>query len=221
MIAEWLIGLPWVSIPAVPSVGFFAAGPGRQNVMGPDNSFGSMLANAKETASSALIAAPSAPSSRRRSSPSAAVTRSPVSRNATRRKFAFGSTGDACGEELSALGLASLNAAYAAPRRTPATSGCSSAKPRAHPARFVAPCTGAVAHLSSFIERHRGVELVGHSGNQNGFISHFYIHRPSKSGYIVAFNTDVSSRRDPRHTTRAVDGDVRDAISRGFCATAR
>src|SRR5262245_56184192 len=52
------------------------------------------------------------------------------------------------------------------------------------------------AGLSSFIERHgpgRRVELVGHSGDQNGFISHLYLHRPSKSGYIVSFNTDVRS----------------------------
>src|SRR4051812_41201296 len=40
------------------------------------------------------------------------------------------------------------------------------------------------AGLSSFIERHGGVELVGHSGDQNGFIAHLYIHRPSSSGYI-------------------------------------
>jgi CubicO group peptidase (beta-lactamase class C family) len=77
------------------------------------------------------------------------------------------------------------------------------------------------AGLSSFIERHGGVQLVGHSGNQNGFISHVYIHRPSKSGYIVAFNTDVSSRRDPRHTTRAVDDDVRDAIIGEFWKNSR
>jgi hypothetical protein len=58
--------------------------------------------------------------------------------------------------------------------------------------------------------------LVGHSGDQNGFISHLYIHRPSKSGYIVSFNTDVASKRDPHHTTRAVDDDLRDAIAREF-----
>jgi len=77
------------------------------------------------------------------------------------------------------------------------------------------------AGLSSFIERHGGVELVGHSGNQNGFISHLYVHRPSRSGYIAAFNTDVSSRRDPRRTTRAVDDDVRDAIIGEFWAVPR
>jgi CubicO group peptidase (beta-lactamase class C family) len=70
------------------------------------------------------------------------------------------------------------------------------------------------AGLSCFIERHNGVELVGHSGDQNGFISHLYIHRPSASGYIVSFSTDVSSKRDPRHTTRAVDNDLRDTIIR-------
>ena len=32
------------------------------------------------------------------------------------------------------------------------------------------------------------------------------------SGYIVSFNTDVSSKRDARHTTRAVDNDLRDVI---------
>ena len=40
--------------------------------------------------------------------------------------------------------------------------------------------------LSFFIERHLGVELVGHSGNQNGFLSHLYLHRPSRTAYIVA-----------------------------------
>ena len=68
------------------------------------------------------------------------------------------------------------------------------------------------AGLSCFIERHNGVELVGHSGDQNGFISHLYLHRPSRSGYIVSFNTDVTSKRSPSRTTRAVDSDLRDAI---------
>ena len=68
------------------------------------------------------------------------------------------------------------------------------------------------AGLSCFIERHNNVDLVGHSGDQNGFISHLYLHRPSKSGYVVSFNTDVASKRDPRRTTRAVDNDLRDVI---------
>jgi CubicO group peptidase (beta-lactamase class C family) len=72
------------------------------------------------------------------------------------------------------------------------------------------------AGLSCFIERHGGVELVGHSGDQNGFISHLYFHRPSRSGYVVSFNTDVTSKRDRRQTTRAVDDELRDAIVREF-----
>lgn len=72
------------------------------------------------------------------------------------------------------------------------------------------------AGLSCFIERHGRVDLVGHSGDQNGFISHLYLHRPSRSGYIVSFNTDVSSKQDARHTTRAVDDDLRDAIAGAF-----
>jgi CubicO group peptidase (beta-lactamase class C family) len=72
------------------------------------------------------------------------------------------------------------------------------------------------AGLSCFIERHHGVELVGHSGDQNGFISHLYLHRPSRSGYIVSFNTDATSTRDPRNSTRAADDDLRDAIVQEF-----
>jgi CubicO group peptidase (beta-lactamase class C family) len=71
------------------------------------------------------------------------------------------------------------------------------------------------AGLSFFIERHHGVELVGHSGDQNGFISHLYIHRPSRSGYVVSFNTNTSSEPDPRRATRTVDDDVRNAIVKG------
>ena len=69
------------------------------------------------------------------------------------------------------------------------------------------------AGLSFFVERHRGAELIGHSGNQNGFLSHLYLHRPSRTAYVVAFNTDVSSasRGKPR-MTRDVDDAVRDRL---------
>jgi CubicO group peptidase (beta-lactamase class C family) len=70
------------------------------------------------------------------------------------------------------------------------------------------------AGLSCFIERHEGAELVGHSGDQNGFISHLYLHRPSRSGYVVSFNTNTSAKSDSRQSTRAVDDDVRDTIVR-------
>ena len=67
------------------------------------------------------------------------------------------------------------------------------------------------AGLSCFIERHRGVELIGHSGDQNGFIAHLYVHRPSNAGYVVAFNTNAGGA-DPARSTRAVDNDLRDLI---------
>jgi len=68
------------------------------------------------------------------------------------------------------------------------------------------------AGLSCFIERHGGVTLIGHSGDQNGFISHLYVHRPTRSGYIVSFNTDAASKKDPARTTRAADDAVREVI---------
>ncbi len=71
--------------------------------------------------------------------------------------------------------------------------------------------------LSFFVERHHGVELVGHSGNQNGFLSHLYLHRPSRTAYIVGFNTDVSSNL-PTPSTRDVDDAVRDRIVRDVFA---
>jgi CubicO group peptidase (beta-lactamase class C family) len=70
--------------------------------------------------------------------------------------------------------------------------------------------------LSFFVERHHGTELVGHSGDQNGFISHLYVHRPSRSGYLVSFNTNAQTKSDPSRTTRAVDNDLRDLLIREF-----
>jgi len=74
--------------------------------------------------------------------------------------------------------------------------------------------------LSFFVEKHAGLELVGHSGDQNGFISHFYVHRPSRTAYIVSFNTDVAaSKTSPlRPTTRQADAAVRDAVIREIIA---
>ena len=69
------------------------------------------------------------------------------------------------------------------------------------------------AALSFFVERHRNVEVIGHSGNQNGFLSHLYLHRPSRSAYVVAFNTDASSKsRGKPRITRDVDDAVRDRV---------
>ncbi|HSK09529.1 MAG TPA: serine hydrolase domain-containing protein [Vicinamibacterales bacterium] len=69
--------------------------------------------------------------------------------------------------------------------------------------------------LSFFLERHQGLDLVAHSGNQNGFLSHLYLHLPSRTGFIVAYNTEVTTKTGgAREVTRAVDADLRDAILR-------
>ena len=74
----------------------------------------------------------------------------------------------------------------------------------------------AQAGLSFFLERHAGLDLVAHSGDQNGFISHLYVHVPSRTAYVASFNTDVAaSKVNPgRPSTRQVDASVRDAIIR-------
>jgi CubicO group peptidase (beta-lactamase class C family) len=69
------------------------------------------------------------------------------------------------------------------------------------------------AGLSFFIERHAGVELVGHSGDQNGFISHLYLHRPSRTGWLISMNTDSTASKDgARLGSRQVDTAVRELM---------
>jgi CubicO group peptidase (beta-lactamase class C family) len=68
------------------------------------------------------------------------------------------------------------------------------------------------AALSFFVEKHGSVELVGHSGDQNGFLAHLYLHPPSRTGWLVAFNTDSTG-------ARALDGELRDLIVRRILGT--
>ena len=74
--------------------------------------------------------------------------------------------------------------------------------------------TNAHAGLSFFLERHAGLDFVAHSGDQNGFISHLYVHVPSRTAYVASFNTDVAPSKinSGRPTTRQVDAAVRDAV---------
>ncbi len=67
--------------------------------------------------------------------------------------------------------------------------------------------------LIFFREEVRGLPLIGHSGSQNGFISHFYLHLPSRTGYIVAFNTHAYAEQAPAaQDTRAFDAALRDTM---------
>jgi CubicO group peptidase (beta-lactamase class C family) len=69
------------------------------------------------------------------------------------------------------------------------------------------------AALSFFVEKWGAVQLTGHSGDQNGFISHLYLHRPSRTAWVVSFNTDTTEAKDgSRPSSRQVDMLVRDLI---------
>jgi CubicO group peptidase (beta-lactamase class C family) len=69
------------------------------------------------------------------------------------------------------------------------------------------------AALSFFVEKWNGVELVGHSGDQNGFISHLYLHRPSRTAWVISMNTDTTaSANGTRPSSRDVDMAVRQLI---------
>lgn len=77
------------------------------------------------------------------------------------------------------------------------------------------------AALSFFVERYGDVQLLGHSGQQNGFLSHLYLHQPTGTAWVVAFNTDLSpdapadATTQPAHpprTTQGVDAVVRGSI---------
>lgn len=63
--------------------------------------------------------------------------------------------------------------------------------------------------LCFFIERRGGRTLIGHSGSQNGFISHLYIDRRARVGYVVSFNTDATDDVDVPNT-RKLDAEVRE-----------
>jgi CubicO group peptidase (beta-lactamase class C family) len=67
--------------------------------------------------------------------------------------------------------------------------------------------------LGFFLERHGGLDFIAHSGGQNGFISHFYLHPPSGLASLVAFNTQTTSAREgEKRNTRALDAALRDVL---------
>ena len=69
------------------------------------------------------------------------------------------------------------------------------------------------AALSFFVERYGNVELIGHSGDQNGFISHLYLHPASRTAWLVSMNTDTTPSADKtRPGSRGVDARVRELM---------
>jgi CubicO group peptidase (beta-lactamase class C family) len=67
--------------------------------------------------------------------------------------------------------------------------------------------------LTFFIEDNFGQRFIGHSGAQNGFISHFYIRPDTRTAYIIAFNTHASpTEKDPSRDTRRLDREIKDHL---------
>ncbi|MGH9159864.1 MAG: serine hydrolase domain-containing protein [Vicinamibacteraceae bacterium] len=82
--------------------------------------------------------------------------------------------------------------------------------------QIAGPEPGVSVGLGYFLEQRNGLDLIAHSGGQNGFISHFFVHPASRSAYLVAYNTDASSeaRPDDGPNTRRLDEAIRDHFVR-------
>jgi CubicO group peptidase (beta-lactamase class C family) len=63
--------------------------------------------------------------------------------------------------------------------------------------------------LCFFIEKRGRRSLIGHSGGQNGFISHLYLDAAARAGYVVSFNTDATDEV-PVPNTRKLDAEIRE-----------
>ena len=67
--------------------------------------------------------------------------------------------------------------------------------------------------LSFFIEDNFNQHFIGHSGSQNGFISHFYFRPDTRLAYIVAFNTQgTATEKDSAQDTRRLDREIKDYV---------
>jgi len=67
--------------------------------------------------------------------------------------------------------------------------------------------------LLFFVERHGGRTYIGHSGGQNGFVTHLYLRPPSRTAYAIAFNTNAVPGKDGKGPdTRGLDRKLRDFL---------
>ena len=67
--------------------------------------------------------------------------------------------------------------------------------------------------LTFFIEDNFDQRFIGHSGSQNGFISHFYIRPDTRTAYIIAFNTHaMPTEKDSSRDTRRLDREIKDHL---------
>jgi CubicO group peptidase (beta-lactamase class C family) len=67
--------------------------------------------------------------------------------------------------------------------------------------------------LSFFIEDNFGQHFIGHSGSQNGFISHFYFRPDTRLAYVIAFNTHATAtEKAMEQDTRRLDREIKDYL---------
>ncbi len=67
--------------------------------------------------------------------------------------------------------------------------------------------------LTFFIEDNFNQHFIGHSGSQNGFISHFYLRPDTRMAYVVAFNTQATAtEKDQNQDTRRLDREIKDYV---------
>ena len=67
--------------------------------------------------------------------------------------------------------------------------------------------------LCFFVRDVNRKSFIGHSGGQDGFISHFYIQPEERAAYLVNFNTDAT---DQDKNTRRFDSELRDYLFAHF-----
>jgi CubicO group peptidase (beta-lactamase class C family) len=76
--------------------------------------------------------------------------------------------------------------------------------------------------LTFFVDEAPGGRVIHHSGTQNAFNSHFYIHPSTRAGLIFAFNTEVSAPAKGQLDTDAIDASLAEhARTKVFPAFAR
>ena len=67
--------------------------------------------------------------------------------------------------------------------------------------------------LTFFIEDNFNQHFIGHSGGQNGFVSHFYLRPDTRMAYIVAFNTHATAtEKDQSQDKRRLDREIKDYV---------
>ncbi len=67
--------------------------------------------------------------------------------------------------------------------------------------------------LSFFIEDIYDQHFIGHSGGQNGFVTHFYLNPETRAAYLVAFNTHaIPTEKNATQNTRTLDLEIKENL---------